>query len=41
MTLNQVYNASTIDEVIEILGKYGSDAKIIAGGTDIVIALKK
>ncbi|WP_353094540.1 FAD binding domain-containing protein [Tissierella praeacuta] len=40
MTLNQVYNASTIDEVIEILGKYGSDSKIIAGGTDIVIALK-
>ena len=40
MTLNQVYNGNNIDEVVEILGKYGRDAKIIAGGTDIVIALK-
>lgn len=40
MTLNQVYNAKNTDEVIEILGKYGKDAKLIAGGTDIVIALR-
>ncbi len=40
MALNQVYNGNSIMEVIEILGKFGKDAKIIAGGTDIVIALK-
>lgn len=40
MALNQVYNGNNIMEVIEILGKFGKDAKIIAGGTDIVIALK-
>ncbi|MBU5312751.1 FAD binding domain-containing protein [Tissierella carlieri] len=40
MTLNQVYNVDNINEVIEILGNFGKDAKIIAGGTDIVIALK-
>ncbi|MDR7855631.1 FAD binding domain-containing protein [Tissierella sp.] len=40
MTLNQVYNGNSIDEVVELLGKYGKEAKIVAGGTDIVIALK-
>lgn len=40
MSLNQVYNGKDIDEVVELLGKYGKEAKIIAGGTDIVIALR-
>ena len=40
MTLNQVYNGNSVDEVVELLEKYGKEAKIIAGGTDIVIALK-
>lgn len=40
MTLNQVYNGSSIEEVIELLHEYGNEAKIIGGGTDIVIALK-
>ncbi len=40
MTLDQVYNGNSIDEVVELLSKYGNDAKIVAGGTDIVIALK-
>lgn len=30
----------TLDEALEILGKYGEDAKIIAGGTDVVPKLK-
>ena len=29
MTLNQVYNVDNINEVIEILGNFGKDAKII------------
>lgn len=40
MSLDQVYNGKNIDEVIELLGKHGKEAKIIAGGTDIVIALR-
>lgn len=30
----------TLDEALEILGKYGEDAKVIAGGTDVVPKLK-
>lgn len=40
MTLKEVYNPNSIKEVVELLGRYGKDAKIIAGGTDIVIELK-
>ena len=40
MTLNKVFNCSTIEEVLQLLDKYKKDAKIIAGGTDIIIALK-
>lgn len=40
MTLNQVYNGRSIEEVLDLLFKYGKDAKLIAGGTDIVIALR-
>jgi len=40
MTLNKVFNGSSIDEVIQLLDKYNKDAKVIAGGTDIIIALK-
>ena len=40
MTLDKVYNGKDIDDVVEMLGRYGKDAKIIAGGTDLVIALK-
>jgi len=40
MSLDQVYNGKSIDEVIALLHKYGKEAKIIAGGTDIVIALR-
>lgn len=40
MTLKEVFSPRTISETVELLGKYGNDAKLIAGGTDIVIALK-
>ncbi len=40
MTLKEVYNPKDIRQVVELLDKYGSDAKLIAGGTDIVIELK-
>lgn len=40
MTIKEVYNPKSIEEAISLLQKYGSDSKIIAGGTDIVIELK-
>jgi len=40
MTINKVYNGKDIDEVIKLLEEHGGDAKVIAGGTDIIIALK-
>ena len=40
MALEEVYKGKSIDEVVELLGKYDKDAKIIAGGTDIVIDLR-
>lgn len=40
MNLKRVFNPKSVREVIELLAKYGNEAKLIAGGTDIVIALK-
>lgn len=40
MDIKKVYISSNVDEVVNILGEYGTKAKIIAGGTDIVIALR-
>jgi CO/xanthine dehydrogenase FAD-binding subunit len=40
MALEKVYKGQSIEEVIRLLGKYGKDAKLIAGGTDIVIDLR-
>ncbi len=40
MTIKEVYNPSSIEEVVNLLSKYKKDAKVIAGGTDIVIELK-
>ena len=39
MDIKKVYNSKSVEEVIDILGEYGEKAKVIAGGTDIVIAL--
>lgn len=40
MTLNQVYNGNSIEQVLELLQEFKSEAKVIAGGTDIIIALR-
>jgi len=40
MALNQVYNGSSIEQVLQLLEEYKSEAKVIAGGTDIIIALR-
>ncbi len=34
------YEPKSLNEAIEILSKYGSDAKILAGGTDLLILIK-
>jgi len=34
------FNPSTLNEAFELLQKYGTDAKVIAGGVDLVNALK-
>lgn len=39
MSVEQFFNAKSIEEVVNLLDKYKEDAKIIAGGTDLVIAL--
>ncbi len=41
MTLNQVYNGDSIENVLELLKEYGSDSKLIAGGTDLIVAMKE
>lgn len=40
MELKEVYNSKSIKEVVELLGEHGKAAKIIAGGTDIIIELR-
>lgn len=40
MTLNKVYNGNSIEQVLELLQEFKSEAKVIAGGTDIIIALR-
>lgn len=40
MILTEVYNGKEIEKIVELLDKYGKDSKIIAGGTDIIIALR-
>lgn len=39
MSVEQVFNANSIEETINLLDQYKEEAKIIAGGTDLVIAL--
>jgi CO/xanthine dehydrogenase FAD-binding subunit len=40
MELKQVIKATSLEEVLDILENKGENAKLIAGGTDIVIALR-
>ncbi len=40
MSVEQFFNAKSVEEVVNLLDQYKEDAKIIAGGTDLVIALR-
>lgn len=36
----EYYEPKTLDEALEILAKYGEDAKVLAGGTDLLVKMK-
>ena len=38
---NKYYNATSIDEVLSLLGEFGKRAKIVAGGTDLLIEFER
>ena len=38
---HEYINATSIDEVLQILGEHKSSARIIAGGTDLVLELER
>lgn len=40
MNIKQVFNPISVEETLKLLDKYGEKAKLIAGGTDIIIELK-
>lgn len=41
MKVKNVFKASSVEEVLRLLSEYSGRAKIIAGGTDIIIALRE
>lgn len=41
MNIKKVFNPGTIEETLELLDKYKDSVKLIAGGTDMLIELKK
>jgi len=36
----EYYSPKTLEEAVELLSKYGSDAKVLAGGTDLLVAMR-
>jgi carbon-monoxide dehydrogenase medium subunit len=38
---HEYYNAATTDEAIRLLGEYGESARIVAGGTDLILELER
>lgn len=38
---NQYYSVSTVSEALELLSEYGERARLIAGGTDLIIELER
>lgn len=41
MAVKEVFNCERVEEVVELLDKYEGQAKVIAGGTDIIVAMKE
>lgn len=41
MAVKEVFNCNSVEEVVELLDKYKTRAKVIAGGTDIIVAIKE
>jgi len=41
MEIFEHFNAFSIDEAISLLSRYGEDASIIAGGTDLIVGMKQ
>ena len=37
----EYFEASTVEEAVQILSKYGNKASILAGGTDLVLSMRK
>jgi len=37
----EYYEPSTLEEAVEILSRYGADAKVLAGGTDLLVSMKQ
>ena len=40
MKFDKYFRPKTLDEAMKLTQEYGSDCKIVAGGTDVVIRLK-
>lgn len=41
MGVKEVFTCNSIDEVAELLNEYGSKSKVIAGGTDLIVAIRE
>lgn len=41
MAVKEVFNCNSVEEVVKLLDEYKGRAKLIAGGTDIIVAMKE
>ena len=41
MAVKEVFNCESVEDVVELLDTYTANAKVIAGGTDIIVAMKE
>ena len=37
----ELYDATTVEEAVELLEKYGPTSKVVAGGSDLVTGIMK
>ncbi|MCK4470687.1 MAG: FAD binding domain-containing protein, partial [Anaerolineae bacterium] len=35
------YSPITVDEVLDLLARYGAEARLIGGGTDLIVEMKQ